>query len=330
MKFLITGGAGYIGSHMVKHLLDEGYEVAVLDNLSTGHRLLINNCEHIDVDITNLEDLRNKLKNKKFEAVFHFAGKSIVSESLDMPDYYYLNNVIGTKNLINCMLENGTNYLIYSSSASIFGNTSKIKIDEDSLKNPVSPYGKSKLETEKIIKSYCETKSLNAVCLRYFNAAGAHSSGRIGELRSIETHLIPRIINSILYENKHFIVFGNDYDTPDGTCVRDYIHVSDLADAHIKSYSNLLINSGYHEYNLGHQSGYSVLEVISAIEKYIDRKINYKFGKRRIGDPDYLIANSRKAFNELKWNTKMSDLQTIIKSAWKWHSYIFEKKFQKD
>ena len=318
MKFLITGGAGYIGSHMVKHLLDEGYEVAVLDNLSTGHRLFINNCEHIDVDITNLEDLRNKLKNKKYEAVFHFAGKSIVSESLDMPDYYYLNNVIGTKNLINCMLENGTNYLIYSSSASIFGNTSKIKIDEDSLKNPVSPYGKSKLETEKIIKSYCETKSLNAVCLRYFNAAGAHSSGRIGELRSIETHLIPRIINSILYEKKHFIVFGNDYDTPDGTPIRDYIHVMDLVEGHIKALNYISENKKSITINLGTGKGISVLEVINSYNQFAETKLNYVFKERRPGDAECCFADTSLANELINWSAKRN-LEQIWNSIFKWN-----------
>ncbi len=326
MTFLVTGGAGYIGSHMVKHLHSKGYDVVVLDNLSTGHKVLIDNCELINVDITNKDGLKKKMKNRRFKAVFHFAGKSIVRESIDRPYYYYENNVIGTKNLINCLLENDIHYLIYSSSASIFGKTSNIKIDEDFIKRPVNPYGQSKLESEKIIKSFCEAKNLNAACLRYFNAAGAHDSGKIGELRDVETHLIPRIMSSVLYNNHQLAVFGNDYNTPDGTCIRDYIHVSDLVDAHLKSYKNLLSNSGYHEYNLGHQSGYSVLEVISAVENHIDKKINFIFSKRRIGDPDYLIANSRKAFNELKWKTEMSDLQTIIKSAWKWHKYIFEQK----
>ena len=321
MEFLVTGGAGYIGSHMVKYLQEQGHEVAIIDDLSTGHKFLFENCEFINLDLTNKIDLNTSLKNRKFSAVFHFAGKSIVRESFSNPDYYYLNNVIATKNLISCMIENNLDNLIYSSSAAIFGNQTSKAINENFPKIPINPYGKSKFECENMIKQFCHNKNLNSISLRYFNAAGAHHSGKIGEFHKNETHLIPSIFNSVL-NKKEITIFGNNYNTPDGTCVRDYIHVMDLVKAHLKGYEKLTKIGGYDEYNLGNERGYSVMDVISECENVINEKIKYTIKNRRSGDPDTLISDSTKAISQLNWNIKKSSLQDILKSAWNWHKYL--------
>lgn len=319
MKLLIPGGAGYIGSHMVRYALEHGNDVVVLDDFSTGHKWAVNDCEILDVNLLDKNKLSQLLRGRHFDGIIHFAAKSIVSESFKKPDLYYANNVIGTVNLIDEMLKNDISNLVFSSSAAIYGSSSKKKINEDHPKEPINPYGRSKLITEKILLDYCNSYNLNATSFRYFNAAGAHKSGDIGEAHTPETHLIPNILKSILSKKSDLRIFGNDYATPDGTCIRDYIHVQDLANAHMLGLKKCQKKSGFSAYNLGNGNGFSVLEVIKASENITDKKINYKVSERRDGDPPFLVSDSSKAAAELGWHPKFSDLNTIINSAWEWH-----------
>jgi len=318
MKFLVTGGAGYIGSHMVKYLQNHNHEVVVLDNFSTGHRWAIDQCEIIELDLLEKFKLRKALQKRNFDVVIHFAAKSIASESSQYLEKYYKNNVVGTINLLDEMLRNDISNIVFSSSAAIFGNPESNKIKECAPKKPINPYGKSKLMIEQILEDMSNKKQINAICLRYFNAAGAHEDGDLGEAHEPETHLIPNILNSNLNNDK-LTVFGNDYNTPDGTCIRDYIHVSDLVQAHMLGITMIKKNSGFFEYNLGNGNGFSVIEVIKACEKILGETINFEFGQRREGDPDYLVADSKKAINELGWEPVFNNLNKIIASAWLWH-----------
>ena len=231
MKLLITGGGGYIGSHMVRHAQNRGIEVVVLDNFSTGYKWAIRDCEVLQVNLIDWEKLSAILKGRRFDGIIHFAAKSLVSESVIQPDIYFRNNILGTLNLINTMLQNGNQNLVFSSTAAIFGNPLTPTINEAHPKNPINPYGRSKLMVEEIMQDICSAYQLNVCCLRYFNAAGADKSGQIGEAHDPETHLIPNILNSILSQSEKVKVFGDDYETNDGTCIRDYVHVDDLAQA---------------------------------------------------------------------------------------------------
>lgn len=319
MKLLIPGGAGYIGSHMVKYAQDRGHEVIVLDDFSTGHDWAVNDCEILQVDLLDQEKLARCLWGRKFDGVIHFAAKSIVSESVKKPDLYYRNNVVGTLNLVNELLKNEINNLVFSSTAAVFGNYSGGKIGEDTPRNPINPYGQSKLMIEHILCDICSSYEFNATCFRYFNAAGADISGAIGESHNPETHLIPNILKSALSQEHTLKVFGNDYPTTDGTCVRDYVHVSDLAQAHFLGLTKMRENKGYSAYNLGNGSGFSVLDVIKGCERVIDAPINFDVEGRRAGDPAVLVADSKKAIDVLGWNPKFDDLDTILSSAWRWH-----------
>lgn len=320
MKLLITGGAGYIGSHMVRYAQERGHEVVVLDDFSTGHIWAVRDCEIINVNLLDQEKLFKSLKGCNFDGVIHFAAKSLVGESVKKPDLYYRNNVIGTLNLINEMLNNNINNLVFSSTAAIFGNPITKKIAEDHPKNPINPYGKSKLIVENMLQDICLANDFNAVCLRYFNAAGAHESGEIGEAHDPETHLIPNIIKAAILNDKNLKVFGDDYSTPDGTCVRDYVHVTDLAQAHLLGLTFMQKNRGFSAFNLGNGDGYSVLEVIKCSQIYTDNKIFFEIVERREGDPAVLVSDNKLAVNALKWNPKYNDINTIIKSAWAWHN----------
>jgi UDP-glucose 4-epimerase len=319
MKLLIPGGAGYIGSHMVKYLQDRDNNVTVLDNFSTGHRWAVNDCEVIEVDLLDQNKLSKVLKNRSFDGVIHFAAKSLIGESNEFPEIYYRNNVVGTMNLVEEMLKNNINNLVFSSTAAIFGIPKEKKIKEDHEKMPINPYGKSKLIIETILSDISKANQLNVTCLRYFNAAGADLDGEIGEEHEPETHLIPNILNSIKKIGEELKVFGNDYNTHDGTCVRDYIHVLDLAQAHLLSIENFDNNPGFFEYNIGNGNGFSVFEVIKACEEVSEKEIPYSISPRRIGDPDYLVADSSLAKKELGWEPKFKELNKIIASAWKWH-----------
>jgi UDP-glucose 4-epimerase len=319
MKILIPGGAGYIGSHMVKYLQEQDIDVVVLDDFSTGHKWAINNCEIINVNLLDKCKLESLLKKRYFDGVIQFAAKSIVPESFRDPFLYYQNNVVGTVNLLEELQKNDINNFVFSSTAAIFGVPATDMISESHPKNPINPYGKSKLIIENILEDLCSATGLNATCLRYFNAAGAHESGDIGESHDPETHLIPNVLNSVFKKHGALKVFGKDYETPDGTCIRDYVHVTDLAQAHLKCMDYMKKTSGFSAFNLGNDDGFSVLEVIEACKKVTGKEVDYKFCDRRLGDPAVLVADSKKARLLLDWKPRFKSIDSIISSAFKWH-----------
>jgi len=321
MKLLIPGGAGYIGSHMVKYAQENNHEVVVLDDFSTGHKWSIENCEILNVNLLDEAGLESVLKGRHFDGVIHFAAKSLVGESILEPDLYYRNNLLGTLNLINQMIKNDIQNLVFSSTAAIFGNPKTKVISEDHQKKPINPYGRSKLYVEEILNDFCSNKSLNATCLRYFNAAGAHPSGLIGESHNPETHLIPNILNSVISNNKdsQLNVFGNDYDTKDGTCIRDYVHVMDLAQAHLLALKKSNDGENFSCFNLGNGKGFSVLEVINSCERVSGKSIKYRICEKRDGDPARLISDSTNAIKKLGWRQEFKSLDSIITTAWQWH-----------
>lgn len=320
MKLLIAGGAGYIGSHMVKYAQQHDHEVVVLDNFSTGHQWAIKDCEILKVDLLDQEKLAKLLKGLSFDGVIHFAAKSLVGESVKKPDLYYRNNVVGTLNLVNEMINNGINNLVFSSTAAIFGNPVTERIAEDHPKNPINPYGQSKLMVENIMRDICAAHEINTICFRYFNAAGADSSGSIGEAHDPETHLIPNILKSVISGGNTLKVFGNNYETHDGTCIRDYVHVTDLAQAHLLGIEYMKHNKGFSAFNLGNGSGFSVFEIIKSCERIVNNKISYDIVLPRKGDPARLVADSSAAINEIGWKPKYDKIDDIIASAWRWHN----------
>ena len=322
MKLLIPGGAGYIGSHMVKYAQEHDHEVVVLDDFSTGHEWAIKDCEILRVNLLDQNKLAQLLKGRSFDGVIHFAAKSLVGESVQKPDFYYRNNVVGTLNLVNEMMNNDIHNLVFSSTAAIFGNPVTEKIAEDHPKNPINPYGQSKLMVETMLRDICAVHDFNVTCFRYFNAAGADPSGSIGEAHDPETHLIPNILKSTFTGGNTLKVFGNDYETHDGTCVRDYVHVTDLAEAHFLGLEYMKSNSGFSAFNLGNGSGFSVLDVIGSCERAVKKTIPYDLDMRRVGDPPMLVADSSAATCELSWEPKFGSLDTLIQSAWKWHESI--------
>jgi UDP-glucose 4-epimerase len=319
MKLLIPGGAGYIGSHTVRYAQEHGHEVVVLDDFSTGHEWSVKECEILRVNLLDQDKLSQLLRGRRFDGVIHFAAKSLVGESVKKPDLYYRYNVVGTLNLVNEMLNNDVNNLVFSSTAAIFGNPVTEKIAEDHPKNPINPYGQSKLMVENMLHDICSANDFNATCLRYFNAAGAHESGEIGEAHDPETHLIPNVLKAALSNESNLKVFGDDYPTSDGTCVRDYVHVSDLAQAHLLGLEYMQNNKGFAAFNLGNGDGFSVFEIIKSCEDATNLSIPYQIDDRRAGDPEALIANSAKARELLGWNVQFGDLDTMVSSALKWH-----------
>jgi len=316
---LVIGGAGYIGSHLVKELVKER-EVIVLDNLSTGHRWAIDESAlFIEGNLGNEDDLNKLFSNYKIEAVMHFAANSLVGESVANPIKYYENNVASTIILLKTMLKYDVKNFIFSSTAAIYGIPQEYLLTEDSSANPINPYGRSKLMIEEILKDFSKAYDLNFIVLRYFNAAGAHESLSIGEKHDPETHLIPIVLQHLLGQREKISIFGTDYDTPDGSCIRDYIHVTDISHAHILALLALLSGEKQNEtYNLGNGIGYSVKEVIEACEEVTGRKATIEYVERRAGDPARLIASSEKIKNELGWEVKFT-LPEIIKNAWDWH-----------
>lgn len=321
MKVLVTGGAGYIGSFMVRCLLEKGYEVVVLDNLSRGEKNVIpQNVEFIDADITNIEDLESVFnENSAFDAVMHFAGLIAVGESEREPELYYKNNVIGSKNLFEIAQRSGVNKIIFSSSASVYGNPTQIPIPEDHPKNPTSVYGKNKLEVEQILSEINKSNpKFSFASLRYFNAAGAAIDGSYGEAHNPETHIIPLAIKAAI-NNSEFKLFGTDYNTEDGTCIRDYIHVLDLVEAHVLALEKIDKNPGGYFYNVGTGNGFSNKEVLETIEQVSGLKINVVNSPRRQGDSDRLVADPTKIKSELGFDPQYSDLEVIVRSAWEWH-----------
>lgn len=321
MKILVTGGAGYIGSFMVKKLLERGDEVTVFDNLERGHKEAIDpRAKFIKGDIKNNKDLEHLFVNSSFEAIMHFAGLIAVGESEEKPDLYYQNNVIGSKNLFEAALNIGcVKKFIFSSSAAVYGNPIKLPILESHPKNPTSEYGKNKLAVEEILSSIEKgNPEVGFVALRYFNAAGAAMDGSIGEGHNPETHIIPNIIKSALL-GIPFKVFGRDYKTKDGTCIRDYIHVLDLIEAHILALEKLTKAKGAYTYNVGTGMGYSNKQVIEAVKKVSGKNFDVEYSQRRKGDVDELIADPSKIKTELGFSPRFSDLNTIVNTAWQWH-----------
>jgi UDP-glucose 4-epimerase len=319
MTLLIPGGAGYIGSHMVKFAQDQGHEVVVLDDFSTGHKWAVKECEILRVDLLDQRRLAQCLKGRHFDGVIHFAAKSLVGESLQKPDLYYRNNVIGTLNLVNEMMNNDNHKLVFSSTAAVFGNPITINIAEDHPKSPINPYGQSKLMVENILRDISAGYGFSATCFRYFNAAGACPSGTIGEAHDPESHLIPNILKSTISGGRVLKVFGDDYDTRDGTCVRDYVHVVDLARAHMLGLEHMTERSGFSAFNLGNNQGFSVLDVIDSCQRVTGEVIGYDVHARRAGDPAVLIADSTLANEVLGWQPQYKGLDAIIRSAWNWH-----------
>jgi len=320
MNILICGGAGYIGSHMVKMLAGQGHQVTVFDNLSTGHKEAVScGVELVQGDLLCPEDLAALFSRQHFDAVMHFSAKSLVGESVMNPALYYANNVVGTINLLDAMRDHGVSKFIFSSSASIFGNPLQERINESHPQAPINPYGETKLMVEHILRDYHMAYGLRSVSLRYFNAAGADPGGEIGESHQPETHLLPNVLCSLLSEQRELKVFGREYKTPDGTCVRDYIHINDLCEAHLLALSFLENNAGAHGFNLGNGNGFSVLEIIHSAEQVTGRKIAFTYAPPRSGDPATLVADSARAMEKLAWQPKYTKIDDIIATAWQWH-----------
>lgn len=316
---LVCGGAGYIGSHMVKLLDSAGYEVVVFDNLSSGHREALKWGAFVEGDLLNIDQLQDLFRSYSFDAVMHFSAKSLVGESVRNPFEYYQNNVVGTLNLLQAMQQQNVEKFIFSSSAAIFGHPQSDLINEQHPKEPINPYGRTKLMVEQMLKDTYDAHGISSVSLRYFNAAGSDASGQIGESHTPETHLIPNVLKAALGEGVGLKLFGDDYKTPDGTCIRDYVHVNDLASAHIKALNYLNDHSGALAFNLGNGQGFSVREVLNACEIVTGNKIDHEVVDRRPGDPGRLVANSAQAQRELDWRPEYSSIESIIKTAWTWH-----------
>ena len=319
MAVLVTGGAGYIGSHVVRLLIKKGFEVIVLDNLSRGHKeSLPPNVIFEEVDLLDRAKLSVAIQKHKIESVIHFAAFAYVGESVDDPEMYYRNNVSGSFNLINALKEKGVKNFVFSSTCSLYGNPLHIPISEEESTKPINPYAKTKLMIEQILADYDTAYGMKHVALRYFNAAGASVSGEIGESHFPEPHLIPLVLFTALGKRESISVYGDDYPTPDGTCIRDYIHVEDLADAHVKALEYLNSGNSSQIINLGTGDGNSVKEVISVAEEVTGRKIKSVIAARRAGDPAVLVADNKKAKEVLGWNPKFN-LKDIIQTAWQWH-----------
>ena len=316
---LIVGGACYIGSHINKELTKKGFETVVFDSLVKGHQEAVKWGEFFQGDLNNIEDLRQVFSKYKIDAVLHFAAFIEVGESVKDPQKYYQNNVKNTLNLFQVMLENDVKKLIFSSTAATFGNPQYTPIDEKHPQIPINPYGQAKLMVEKILADYDFAYGLKYVALRYFNACGADLDNEIGENHTPESHLIPLILDAAIGKREDIKIFGTDYPTPDGTCVRDYVHVTDLAQAHILALQYLLDGNDSNSFNLGNGKGFSVKEVIDAAKKVTGVDFKVTEVERRAGDPPELVADSTKAKQVLKWQPQYADLETIVKSAWAWH-----------
>lgn len=316
---LIVGGAGYIGSHVNKLLTQKGYRTAVFDNLSRGHRQFVRWGEFFEGDLLDLAQIRTCFERYPIEAVMHFSALSLVEESVAHPERYYQNNVIGTLHLLQVMREFQVHAFIFSSTCATYGVPETIPIPEDHPQNPVNPYGQTKLIIEKALKDYDMAYGIRHINLRYFNAAGADPEGEIGELHDPETHLIPLTIFAAMGLREEVKIFGTDYPTKDGTCVRDYIHVMDLADAHIQALDYLLSGGRSDSFNLGNGNGYSVREVIETVKKVSQKGFRVVEAERRAGDPSVLIGSSQKAMKILGWKPRYEALEAIVETAWNWH-----------
>jgi UDP-glucose-4-epimerase GalE len=318
MRILVTGGAGYIGSHAVRHFLSQGHDVWVYDNLSMGHRKAVPEDRLLVGDLCESARVDHALLSNRIEAVVHFAAHLDVGESVRDPGKYYQNNVVNTLNLLESMRRHGIKRFVFSSTAATFGVPEKMPITEEHPLEPINPYGRSKLVIERALAEYAQAYEFGFAALRYFNAAGASADGKIGEDHLPEIHLIPLIFQAIQGQRQHIDIYGTDYPTPDGTCIRDFVHVEDLATAHLLALENLSPGKGLH-YNLGTGHGYSVREVIRAAEAVLGKKAPVRETPRRPGDPPVLVASSDKIKRELGWKPRFGDLKSVLETAWQWH-----------
>ncbi|KYC67356.1 UDP-glucose 4-epimerase GalE [Heyndrickxia faecalis] len=320
MSILVLGGAGYIGSHAVYQLIDQKYDVVVIDNLQTGHRAAIHpKAKFYEGDIRDRAFMQEVFGKEKIDAIIHFAANSLVGESMEQPLKYFDNNVYGTQIVLEMMKEFHVPHIVFSSTAATYGEPERVPITETMPTVPTNTYGETKLTMEKMMK-WCEKAyGIKYVALRYFNVAGARSTGEIGEDHHPETHLIPVVLETVLGKREAITIFGEDYDTKDGTCVRDYIHVEDLIDAHILALQYLQNGGASDVFNLGSSNGFSVKEIVDTVREVTGKGFNVKIGDRRAGDPSTLIASSDKAKRVLGWNPQKTDIRQIIKDAWNWH-----------
>ena len=321
-RVLVVGGAGYVGSHMVRCLGNAGIDVTTLDNLSSGRRESVTHGKFVRGDLGDRTLIDQLFASAKYDGVMHFAAHIEVDESVVNPAKYYLNNVANTQVLLDAMHDHGVNDFIFSSTAAIFGEPVQGRIDESHPKAPINPYGRSKLMVEAILADYDTAYGLNSVCLRYFNAAGADPAGDIGERHEPESHLLPLVLQAASGRRESISIFGTDYDTRDGTCVRDYIHVNDLCDAHLLALRTLWDGAPSAAYNLGNGSGFSVREVIDAAVAVTGQDIAVVEAERRAGDPGTLVADSAHAKSALKWRPQYADLVKIIEHAWQWEQVL--------
>lgn len=317
---LVTGGAGYIGSHTTKLLLEKGYQVVTYDSMELGHPEAVLGGILVEGNLLDRERLDRTFREYPIDAVIHFAAYASVGDSVAQPDRYFHNNIGGGLSLLDAMRAHSVDKIIFSSSAATYGEPSHIPIEETHPQNPTNPYGETKLIFERILKRYDAAYKMRSISLRYFNAAGADPEGRIGEDHDPEQHLIPIVLQTALGQRGSVKVFGTDWDTPDGTCIRDYIHVTDLADAHVLAYRALANGAHTTAYNLGNGDGHSVKQVIETAEQVVGRGIRWEPAPRRPGDPARLVASSEKLKKELGWKPKYPELETVIKTAWTWHS----------
>ena len=322
-KILVTGGAGYIGSVTVSLLKKRGYEPIIFDNFVYGHRDFAEGITCYEGDIASRDDLNKVLEKESIQAVMHFAAYAYVGESVENPRKYYENNAFGALNLINTLKDFGINKFIFSSTCATYGEPIQIPMNENHPQNPINPYGFTKLFVERVLKDYDTAYGFKSVLLRYFNAAGADPDLRTGEDHNPETHLIPLTLDAAMGRRDEIQIYGTDYPTPDGTCIRDYIHIWDLAEAHLLALEKLASGEGSDEFNLGIGKGFSVREVIGAAEKVTGKKIKSHEVPRRAGDPPRLISDSKKANEKLGWRPKYEDIYSIVESAWAWHQRRF-------
>ncbi|MNO55622.1 UDP-glucose 4-epimerase [compost metagenome] len=322
MKFLVIGGAGYIGSHMVKQLLGAGHELVVADNFSTGYRSAVLGGTLVELDIADAQALDTLFGTYRFDAVFHFASFIQVGESVTEPAKYYQNNLAATLTLLKAMVRAEVKHFIFSSTAAVYGDPAYVPIDEAHPKAAINPYGRSKWMVEQVLEDFDRAYGLRSVCLRYFNAAGADPEGQLGERHEPETHLLPLVLQAASGRRKTITVFGFDYDTPDGTCIRDYVHVVDLVAAHAQAVDYLLAGGASTAFNLGNGQGFSVQQVIDTARRVTGRDIYISEAPRRAGDPPRLVADARRAKSLLGWQPQYATLEQIVAHAWEW-----EKKY---
>jgi UDP-glucose 4-epimerase len=316
-RILVTGGAGYIGSNTTLQLLDAGYDVVVVDNLSRGNRDVVDPARLRAVDVLDTEGLVRVMQERPCDAVIHFAAYIAVGESMKVPEIYFKNNTAGSLSLLTAMLKAGIGKIVFSSTAAVYGMPERVPIPESAVSAPVNAYGESKVMVEKLLEWFDRIHGIRSVCLRYFNASGADPKGRAGENHDPETHLIPLLFEAVR-TGKPVTLFGDDYATPDGTCIRDYIHVTDLAQAHIAAVEALCAGGESKKFNVGTGYGFSVKEVLSAVERVAGKKVPFVMGPRRDGDPPLLVADSTRLQRELGWKPVYSDLERIVETAWAW------------